>query len=287
MTRLILTILCALASVFALPPASAGAAGGLPQARFDNALKKTGYARVTQVIDPATLLLKDGRIVRLSGLDFPDYAERQPGPLAQMAMRVLRDMLVGRDVALYQTPKKDTGRINRLGHILAQVERQEDGAWVQGSLLALGLARTATSKTNPQMADDMYALEAFARAEKIGLWEDTQFRVLKPEEAEDHVGKFALVEGSVTAVALRNNRIYLNFGSDWRTDFTISIAAEDKKSFARAGLDPLQWAHEKIRVRGWVQDFNGPLIEADHAEQIETPAHLKSAPGVARSTAKP
>lgn len=63
--------------------------------------------------------------------------------------------------------------------------------------------------------------------------------------------------------------MYLNFGADWRTDFTITIAARDLKLFEQAGLDLFALEGRTVRVRGWLDSYNGPAIEADHPEQIE------------------
>jgi micrococcal nuclease len=54
-----------------------------------------------------------------------------------------------------------------------------------------------------------------------------------------------------------------------------------------AGLDPHSLAGKQVRVRGWVEWRNGPMIRADHREQIEllpspsgpAPAKPKHKPG--------
>ena len=65
------------------------------------------------------------------------------------------------------------------------------------------------------------------------------------------------------------NRIYLNFGEDYKTDFTISIDRTAWSMFTESGLDPLSLEGKIVLVRGWIKDFNGPLIEVTHPEQIE------------------
>ena len=65
------------------------------------------------------------------------------------------------------------------------------------------------------------------------------------------------------------NNIYLNFGDNWKTDFTIGIAPKVRKKLSKQGISPLEWTHKKIRVRGWIRSYNGPYIELTHAEQIE------------------
>jgi endonuclease YncB( thermonuclease family) len=240
---------------------------GLPTGDFSE-LRQTGLVNVTAVIDPQTVQLEDGTIVRLAGVDFPDFDAENPGPFSLMAIDILRDMLVGKTVLMYQTVDKEKGRINRMGQDIAHLQRQDNKAWVQGTLLALGLARARTTQNNPEMAQQMYDAEHTAMAEKIGLWEK-DYKILTPEEAEGHEGSFQIVEGRIESVALKQNRIYLNFGGDWKTDFTISIAPGDKRLFTRQKHDPLQWSGKYIRVRGWLEDYNGPYIEINHPQAIE------------------
>ena len=44
---------------------------------------------------------------------------------------------------------------------------------------------------------------------------------------------------------------------------------KDGDVFKAAGIDPKALAGKKLRVRGWVEWRNGPMIHATHAEQIE------------------
>lgn len=263
----ILVLFITLASFFAFP---ALAQEGLPKGDFSD-LRFMGSVRVAKIIDPQTIQLQDGRIVALTGLDFPDYAPQEAGDLSITAMNVLKDMFEGKDANFYQRKNKDLGLVNRMGHEIGHLERKSDGAWAQGSVVALGLARVRTEERNPEMADQLYALESEARADKAGLWAEEQYQILAPEETNDHIGQFAIVQGTVQSAAMNKNRIYLNFGQDWRTDFTVSIAPEDRRAFSRANIDPLQWNGKRIRVRGWLDSLNGPMIEIDHPQAIEFP----------------
>jgi hypothetical protein len=61
---------------------------------------------------------------------------------------------------------------------------------------------------------------------------------------------------------------------------------KDGEAFKEAGIDPKALAGKKLRVRGWVEWRNGPMIRATHAEQIEllpdggapSPHHQEHAP---------
>ncbi|MCD8497780.1 MAG: thermonuclease family protein [Alphaproteobacteria bacterium] len=214
--------------------------------------------------------LDDGRLFGLVGLEIPDFNPYNPGPITQTAIRVLNDLLVGMDVNIYQQgKKKDAGLKNRMGHHLAHLEKRENGAWVQGVLLSLGLARVKTERRNTEMTDQMLALEAKARSQKIGLWALPEYQILMPAETAGKDGQFAIVEGKVISTAMKQNRVYINFGDNWKDDFTITIAPEYRTNFFKTKLDPLQLNGKTIRVRGWVTEYNGPVIEIDHPERIE------------------
>ena len=95
-------------------------------------------------------------------------------------------------------------------------------------------------------------------------WSDA---IRGPEELVRDIGTFQIIEGTILQAADVRGTIYLNFGEDWRTDFTVSIRKRARKTFVNE--DPASWNGRKIRVRGWLKSRNGPMIEATHAEQIE------------------
>lgn len=236
-------------------------------------LRRVDQVEVIDVVSPYTILLANGRIARLSGIEIPNALAEEPGEWAVTARDILKDLIEGQRVSLYQTKKKDWGQNNRMGHMLVHIQRhnqnKDDQAWTQGVLLSLGLARVRTSMRNPEMAVQMYALEAKARAEKIGLWADERFAVLTPETAESHIGKFAIIEGPIKSVTLKKNRIFMNFGGNWRDDFTVTIPSEGKRGFSKLNLDPLGWGGKTVRVRGYLESINGPSLEIDHPAAIE------------------
>lgn len=241
-------------------------------------MRAAGTGKIRSIVDPYTLILADGKTVRLSGIDLPDHDPFEPGEMAARALQVLRDKFEGKSVTLYQTKDAKTGRINRMGHELAHIELIDGKLWAQGLLLAEGLARVRTSARNPEMAGQMLALEQEARAGEAGIWGLTGFPVLEAGTAGDHAGGFQIVEGKVRSVAIVRNTIYLNFGQDWRSDFTIGIPAAGRRAFTKAGIDPLQWAGTDIRGRGWLRSWNGAYMEVDHPQAIEFVESSKLSP---------
>jgi endonuclease YncB( thermonuclease family) len=231
-------------------------------------------ARVAAVIDGDTVALDravDGaREVRLVGIQAPKLPLGRKGftawPLAEDARAGLSEIALGREVRLTTSGRPG----DRHGRLLAHLERVDDGLWLQGEMLRRGLARVYTFADNRARAAAMLALEADARAGGRGIWGNGYYRIRDGARlAESDIGSFQLVEGTVLRAERVKDRVYLNFGRDHRSDFTITVAARTLSAFAEAGIAVLDLESRRVRVRGWIDSFGGPVIEATHPEQIE------------------
>ncbi|MFI4985999.1 MAG: thermonuclease family protein [Alphaproteobacteria bacterium] len=252
------------AAVFAagLGSAAALAAAAAPAAAAD----ETGS--VKSVIDGDTLELADGRTVRLVGITAPKPPlDAEPGrrwPLAERATATLKELALGRALRLVYGGRKS----DRYGRLLAQLYR-DDGLWLQGELLARGVARVFSHKDNRALVADMLAREREAREARRGLWAVRGFTVLEPQEARRHLESFELVEGSVERVARAGSRDYLRMGADPKSGFTAVLLPESRRLFAAAGLSADGYAGRRVRVRGVLRWWDGAIIEVTHPEQIE------------------
>lgn len=247
----------------------------MPSGDFEG-MRRTGIFTVTEIVNPLTVKLDDGRFVHLAGLNFADLDFYDPGDLSITAMHILDDFLKDKKVALYQTKDPSKGRKNRMDHHIGHLVRTDNDIWVQGMLLSLGVARVRTTPYNPDMAKQMLSHENTAREAKSGMWNIEEHHVLSPKEAEKHIGSYQIVEGVVNTVSMRKNRLYLNFGKNWRDDFTISISAFNLKKFTKQKLNPQQWNGKRLRVRGWIESYNGPYMDIDHPERFEAIFEQKS-----------
>jgi micrococcal nuclease len=227
---------------------------------------------IAEVLDGDTVVLDRaiGRSerVRLVGIEAPkpplDRSPSRSWPPADAAKATLERLIAGKEVTLVY----DKARIDRHGRLRAHLYR-DDGLWIQGEMVRLGMARVHTFSDNHALAAEMLTLEREARAARRGLWRDPFYMVRTPEQAADHVDSFQLVEGRVRNTARVKSRVYLNFGDDWRTDFTVSLPTKILPAFEEAGIAPLELKGKVIRVRGWLDEYNGPMIDITHPEQIE------------------
>jgi endonuclease YncB( thermonuclease family) len=231
-------------------------------------------ATVAEIVDGETLKLGDGRVVRLIGAKAPaaplGWRGDDPWPLVEESKQALDRLALGKRVEL----KFGGRRTDRYDHLLAQVFVMEDGKrlWLQEELVSEGLARVYSFPDNRTCVAELLARESEARAKHLGVWGSSAYRIQNASDIE-RLGRlthsYQLVEGTVVKVGEGGGRIYLNFADDWRSDFTISIERKDIPAFAGAGIDPKQLAGKQVRVRGWIEWRNGPMIAATHPEQLE------------------
>lgn len=228
--------------------------------------------RVVEVIDGDTVVLDSGREVRLVGIQAPKLPLGRKGfkawPLAEAAKAALEDIALGQDVRLRPGQRKE----DRHGRLLAHMDLP-DGTWVQGEMLARGLARVYSFVDNRALVAEMLARERAARAAARGIWTLEAYQprdaVALAADSEGFLDRFEVVEGQVINAAEVRGRGYLNFGEDWHSDFTASLAPEVMRRFAAAGIAISDYQDRRLRLRGWIKSYNGPEIEITHPEQIE------------------
>jgi micrococcal nuclease len=229
------------------------------------ALRSEGPVAVAEVLAGDLVRLSDGRAVRLAGIRVPAADAGQPGAerFAEQARAELIRLLDGQTVRLAPA---DAGH-DRYGRLVAQIERS-DGLWLQGALLEQGLAQVQTRPGEAARAAEMLVLEQAARAAGRGLWAEPAFMPQDAGALRDGRGGFRIVRGQVLRVAPTESHLYLNFGADWRVDFTVRVRrAELDGVFAGADLEGL--TGRLVEVRGVVLEAGGPLIELSHPEQLQ------------------
>ena len=64
-------------------------------------------------------------------------------------------------------------------------------------------------------------------------------------------------------------RVYLYFDKDWHSDFTVAIDRKNNDALKVAGIDTKALAGKRLRVGGWIEWRDGPMIHVTHVEQIE------------------
>ena len=238
-------------------------------------LRQTVNNRMVNTIDGTNLHLQSGETVELSAIWIPQGAGYQSSDELVRAKQFLDSLIMDNDgdrnVTLYQTNLSGQGRINRLGHEMAHVVRKNGNVWLQGALIANGLAQAWPTPVNPELASRMYVLEDNARRAGLGMWAaDSQYRLLNALDDMPNLDRFAVVEGVVKSVSMVSNVTYLNFGDDWKTDFTVGVASPVRQILLRNNVDLQKLQGQRLRVRGWLRFYNGPYMDLEDSIAFET-----------------
>ena len=191
------------------------------------------WAQVIDNIDSHGVLKSGGLNLSLAGVMLKDGA-----------VDYMKNNWQGREVIIEYGEKKQ----NRYGNELVQV-RSKDGDWLQGELVKSNLALAYPTLDNDVMAKEILAIES-----QIPLT-DLQLK----ENLEEYKGSLQIVQGVVYEVKKVRDKMYINFEDDWKQDFTVLIRKKNFKRFD--GVDFDLFKGQKIRVRGWVESYNGPMIE--------------------------
>ncbi|MAU41153.1 MAG: nuclease (SNase) [Kordiimonas sp.] len=241
---------------------------GKEDSLFASQLRAGEIVSVKDVIDGDTVVLTDGRQLRLVGIQAPKLPLGRKGfrawPMAMAAKTALAALVVEERMQLY-IGGRDT---DRHGRLLAHMRRVTDGAWVQGEMLGRGMARVYSFADNRAAVTAMLRVESEARTAGRGIWALPYYQPRSHIDAATYINAFQLVWGRVKSVARVRGDVYLNFGDNWRDDFTIKVGARARRLFERENVDLMALQGENVEVRGWLRQENGPMIIITHPEQL-------------------
>lgn len=219
-----------------------------------------GAADVVRVSPVPVVRLDDGRAVVLAGVVVPPGSAGAAEALA---------VWFG-DGAV--EPGELPGGKDRHGRVRAAPARA--GATAQAALVAAGLALAdPEGLAEPGLARALLAAEAEARRRRRGLWAASRAQAPQAAAADEvaaEPARFALVDGTIVRVGRTHQFWYANFGHDLRRDFTFRVPVAAEGGLAAGGLDLRALAGRRVRVRGWLFEDNGPMIEITTPLALET-----------------
>ena len=201
-------------------------------------------ARLDRVSDGDTLVLTDGRRVRLLGINTAEInnPDARLNQAADMAKNALASLLAPNDAL---TLFVETEQYDRYGRLLAHAVRTEDKLAVAPSLLEQGLAVQVAVSPNTRCAEDFAKLEQSARAKQIGAWDKLAAFTIDAKNLSGNERGFHLVTGKVSRIKVhkRYTEIYLN-------DALRLLIRPKLASAMQVGT--LQ--NKTIEVRGWLNN---------------------------------
>jgi endonuclease YncB( thermonuclease family) len=224
---------------------------------------------VARVIDGETLGLDDGRRLRLIGALAPRAADvgatAGSWPQENEARMVLAALVEGRSVMLWH----DAARSDRYGQVLAHVTIGSD--WLQGRLVARGLARAYGRPGGDACTAALANLERQARAQGLGLWANAAYRVrlAATGDWDRAVGSFHLARGTVRRVSRGAGEVYVSLGVRRGRAYPLAAVVPANRLDLTGGVAPRALVGRRVLVRGWIEQRRGPVIVIDSKGQLE------------------
>jgi endonuclease YncB( thermonuclease family) len=248
------SLLITVISFLCIHQAAAGAACSTEH--FDEVLQ------LRYIHDGDTVHLKDGKKIRLIGINTPELARENKSaePFADEARNALAALFdKDKSIALvYGKDKKD-----RYGRILAHAFTV-DGKNIQALLLSQGYARAITIPPNTEFSSCYLEMERLARCNKKGIWNNT--KILDANNLKGRQSGFKLVKGRVTGINSNDKGIWISLDDT----LTIGIRSENRSLFDMKTLN--NYLNHVVIVRGWLNKRNTPTpyyLRLRHPRSIE------------------
>jgi len=226
-------------------------------------LSAAPYYRVATVTDGDTLVLEDGRRVRLLGIDSPEIPHHgQPGEkLGGAARRYLTELTKGKKVRL----QFDTRRRDHYHRLLAHLFLP-DGRNLNALMLERGLAHTLFKWPDLKHIAEYYDREKQARLQGRGIWSLPPYRVRPLQGLQALRNRFVRLRGTASEIQHKRHYDYLLFDHKLR----IALRHSRRSLFEEAGIDLDRLPGHRITFRGWLRQRKGrPYLELEHPYQLE------------------
>lgn len=209
-------------------------------------------ARVSLVQDGDTLLLADGRRLRLIGVNTPELGRdgRKPEPGALAARDRLRQLLFTSQQQVQL--RFDRERQDRYGRLLAHVFLG-DGRNLTQTLLAEGAGAQLVVPPNTWQAACYQTAADAARSDRRGVWALPSHQAQPVENLTLRSEGFHVIHGRVIHVGQSASAVWINLAGN----FALRIEREDLAQFQGFDLEAL--AGSDLEAQGWIYAKSGQL----------------------------
>jgi len=208
---------------------------------------------VAHVYDGDTIILENGKRIRLLGVNTPEIESRlrseEPGGAA--AKQWLQKKLQDKPVYLeFDQVKRD-----KYSRLLAHVFLS-NGEHVNLSLLQNGLAAVSIIPPNGRYSDKLIQAQQQAEQSGLGIWSMPEYQTHPIAQIANHTKGWQRFTG--TPVAIRKSRKYTRLLFNDKIDIRIA------NSNIRLFPDLATYVGKKLEIRGWVtrnRDYYTLLIQ--------------------------
>lgn len=221
------------------------------------------FYKVIKVFDGDTILIDyngKSESIRYIGVNTPEISHPGMGideeTFGVLATEKNKELVSGKEVAL----EFDVQERDKYNRILAYVYLK-NGDMVNEILAKEGYAYLLTYPPNIKYVEKFRTAQIYARENEKGLWSKNIIKRIPADDIEtlnENIGDFVIVSGKVANTFQSKKATYLNFGKDYKTDFTIVIFKNNYESFD-FDLEK-HYLFKEVEISGKLKKYNGPEI---------------------------
>lgn len=210
-------------------------------------------AVVEHVYDGDTVKLKDGRRVRVLGINAPevDHGDEKVGQALGVDARDAAEAFISKNNTVHLF--YDQQKTDRYGRVLAHIY-DSDGNSLAAGLLRAGLAFHVAVPPNLSLNDCLNAQESIARKKGLGVWSHPGWQVKQAALLTPSDTGFQRVTARVQAVTI-NHSVWLEVDGP----LVIQIPEGDLKNFSSVNWKIFDG--KRVEVRGWVVERNARQLD--------------------------
>lgn len=224
-------------------------------------------AVVDRVYDGDTIKLKDGRHVRILGVNTPeiDHGKERSGQALGEESRLATEAFFSatKAVRLFY----DVQRVDRYERTLAHAYDLK-GNSLSAYLLRKGLGFHVAIPPNLSLNECLQAQEAIARTKGLGVWRDSYWKAVPAAHLTLNDTGFKRISGRIVSVHQAQS-VWLELDGP----LVIKITPTDLKNFPAHNWQ--SWKGKQVEVRGWVTGRSGGE-EADKKRKSSVKKSYKS-----------
>ena len=232
--------------------------------------------KITNIDDHGVFTLEDERRLKLADLFFP--LDEEKGAVSAQTLSQIRQMTKGRETRIVTS-----GPTDRYGREPAFLFVKKGGGEPHLAQEALIRSHAAVYMPEPQLRKTFASHCDFdrIRAELIvmtpkeptfGLGRRAGIApVLSANSPKlwDLEGEFVIVRGVVSEVRRTRRGVSINFGDDWKKDFTAYFSPLVSKTFESNVNLNSNLTGQQVKLRGFLDLYYGPSMRIDHLTQME------------------
>lgn len=215
--------------------------------RLLNIKPRKSFVKVTKVFDGDTVLLEDGRKVRLLGINTPEVKHKGQDTEAggETAKRWLIEKLKNRKVTLVSDSERTDKYKRTLAHLFT-----ENKEHINLQLVEKGLAAVNIYPPNLLYVNELSAAGIRAEKAKRGIWQQPEYAVIPVTklDPEGHSG-WLRIKGRVSIIRNSRKFVYL--------ELTDRLQARIEKKWLSLFPDINTYQGKIVEARGWLNKNRG------------------------------